>query len=693
MNGKITEQHQHKPAYVYIRQSTPGQVRHHQESTQRQYALRERALELGWSESAIRVLDRDLGHSAQTAGREDFKTLVADVSMGQVGAVFALEASRLARSNVDWHRLLQLCAFTDTLVIDADGCYSPADFNDGLLLGLKGTMAQAELHFLRARLQGGKLNKAKRGELRVPLPVGLCYGPQGQVVMDSDQEVRGAVALIFRQFQASGSAHAVMQWFIAHQLRFPKRRQGGVWNGKLEWGDLTYERTLQVLKNPTYAGAYSFGRHQCQRALTPDGEVRSHVKTVERSQWRVLLLDHHEGFVDWEQFERNQLRLEKNRTSVPPMIPGGAAREGAALLQGLLMCGKCGRRLCVRYGGNGGLYPTYLCGASHREGLSTKDCMSVRCDPLDVAVAEQVLDALQPAELELAMSVLKNLEGRDRALMHQWKMRLERAEYEAALAERRYQEADPSNRLVTSTLERWWNEALLRVEEIKRQSTEAEHRTAHVVTAEQRAEVMALARELPRLWNAPSTSAKDRKRMLRLLIKDITVEKRLAPKQVVLHVRWQGGACSDVTVDLPLPLADRVRCCDATVARVRKLARNLGDALIAQQLNQEGITSALGKAFNDSMVRWIRWRHAIPAPMLKKVKELTVQEVAKRFDVSVNTVHHWIERKMIAARQLQSRAPYWVTLDERKERELRAWIRQSRKAQSAHQRAAVKGAI
>jgi len=693
MNGKITEQHQHKPAYVYIRQSTPGQVRHHQESTQRQYALRERALELGWSESAIRVLDRDLGHSAQTAGREDFKTLVADVSMGQVGAVFALEASRLARSNVDWHRLLQLCAFTDTLVIDADGCYSPADFNDGLLLGLKGTMAQAELHFLRARLQGGKLNKAKRGELRVPLPVGLCYGPQGQVVMDSDQEVRGAVALIFRQFQASGSAHAVMQWFIAHQLRFPKRRQGGVWNGKLEWGDLTYERTLQVLKNPTYAGAYSFGRHQCQRALTPDGEVRSHVKTVERSQWRVLLLDHHEGFVDWEQFERNQLRLEKNRTSVPPMIPGGAAREGAALLQGLLMCGKCGRRLCVRYGGNGGLYPTYLCGASHREGLSTKDCMSVRCDPLDVAVAEQVLDALQPAELELAMSVLKNLEGRDQALMHQWKMRLERAEYEAALAERRYQEADPSNRLVTSTLERWWNEALLRVEEIKRQSTEAEHRTAHVVTAEQRAEVMALARELPRLWNAPSTSAKDRKRMLRLLIKDITVEKRLAPKQVVLHVRWQGGACSDVTVDLPLPLADRVRCCDATVARVRKLARNLGDALIAQQLNQEGITSALGKAFNDSMVRWIRWRHAIPAPMLKKVKELTVQEVAKRFDVSVNTVHHWIERKMLAARQLQSRAPYWVTLDERKERELRAWIRQSRKAQSAHQRAAVKGAI
>jgi DNA invertase Pin-like site-specific DNA recombinase len=623
MNSKITEQHQRKPAYVYVRQSTPGQVRHHQESTQRQYALRDRALELGWSESAIRVLDRDLGHSAQLAGREDFKTLVAEVSMGQVGAVFALEASRLARSNVDWHRLLQLCAFTDTLVIDADGCYNPADFNDGLLLGLKGTMAQAELHFLRARLQGGKLNKAKRGELRVPLPVGLCYDARGQVVLDSDEEVRGTVALIFRLFQETGSAHGVMQWFVAHQLLFPKRRHGGVWNGVLEWGNLTYGRTLEVLKNPAYAGAYAFGRHQYRRELTADGEVRCHIKTAERSQWRVLLVQHHDGYVEWEQFERNQLRLEKNRTSAKTMVPGGAVREGAALLQGLLMCGRCGRRLSVRYSGTGGIYPTYICGSHHREGRSTKDCMSVRCDPLDAAVAEQVLDALQPTELGLAVSVLENLEGRDQVLMHQWKMRVERAEYEADLAERRYREADPSNRLVTSTVERWWNEALLRVEDLKRQYVEVQHRTARVVTAEQRAEVMALARELPRLWNAPSTSAKDRKRMLRLLIKDVTVEKCSAPRQAVMHIRWQGGACSDVPVDVPLPLADRVRCAESTVARVTELALNMSDGQIARQLDQDGITSTEGKAFSDSMVRWIRWRHGIPAPMLAKPKELT----------------------------------------------------------------------
>ena len=623
MNGKITEQHQRKPAYVYVRQSTPGQVRHHQESTQRQYALKDRALELGWSESAIRVLDRDLGHSAQLAGREDFKTLVAEVSMGQVGAVFALEASRLARSNVDWHRLLQLCAFTDTLVIDADGCYNPGDFNDGLLLGLKGTMAQAELHFLRARLQGGKLNKAKRGELRVPLPVGLCYDARGQVVVDADDEVRGAVALIFRLFQETGSAHAVLQWFVAHQLIFPKRRHGGVRHGELEWGELTYGRTLEVLKNPSYAGAYAFGRHQYRRELTADAEVRCHVKTAERSQWRVLLVQHHDGYVEWEQFERNQLRLEKNRTSAKTMVPGGAVREGAALLQGLLMCGKCGRRFGVRYSGTGGIYPTYLCGSHHRAGRSTKDCMSVRCEPLDTSVAQQVLDALQPGELELAVGVLENLQGRDQVLMHQWKMRVERAEYEADLAERRYREADPGNRLVTSTVERWWNEALLRVEDLKRQYTQVQHRTARVVTAEQKTQVMALARELPRLWNAPSTSAKDRKRMLRLLIKDITVEKCLAPKQVELHIRWHGGAYSNVPVDVPLPLADRVRCAQSTVARVTALAFSMSDEQIARQLNQDGITSTQGKAFSDSMVRWIRWRHAIPAPMLTKPQEST----------------------------------------------------------------------
>src|ERR1700674_2866313 len=287
MNPKISDDHRRKPAYVYLRQSTPGQVRHHQESTERQYALREKARELGWSEAAIRTLDGDLGMSgSQMTGREDFKTLVADVSMGQVGAVFALEVSRLARSNLDWHRLLELCALTATLVIDEDGCYDLADFNDGLLLGLKGAMAQAELHFLHARLQGGKLNKAKKGELRFPLPVGFCYDEQSRIILDPDEEVRGAVGLVFRLFRETGTAFAVTQRFAERELRFPKRSYGGAWDGKIIWGHLTHSRVLTLLKNPSYAGMYVFGRYQYRREISPEGGIHKRIHQVGMPDWR-----------------------------------------------------------------------------------------------------------------------------------------------------------------------------------------------------------------------------------------------------------------------------------------------------------------------------------------------------------------------------------------------------------------------
>ena len=541
MNLKITEQHRSKPAYIYLRQSTPGQVLHHRESTERQYALREKALALGWPETAIRTLDRDLGRSgALMAGREDFKTLVADVSMGQVGAVFALEVSRLARSNLDWHRLLELCALTHTLVIDADGAYDPNDFNDGLVLGIKGTMAQAELHFLRGRLQGGKLNKAKKGELRFPLPVGYCYDDQDCIVQDPDEEVRGAVRMVFKLFQETGSAYAVVHRFAKEGLRFPKRAYGGAWAGKLVWGRLSHGRVMGLLKNPSYAGTYVFGRYQNHKNVTPDGEVHQRIRTVPMSDWRVHLREHHEGYISVEQFDRNRECLEHNRTNAEGSVLSGPAREGLALLQGLLLCGCCTHVLTVRYQGNGGIYPTYLCSWMRRDGLATKDCISVRSDLLDDAICEEVFKALQPAELELALTALKELEQRDQAIMRQWQMRIERAQYEAALAERRYEESDPSNRLVTGTLERRWNEALTRLEQIKAEATQFQSQKALVATPEQKAKVLALAQDLPRLWRATTTQAKDRKRILRLLIRDITVEKLSAQRQVILHIRWQG---------------------------------------------------------------------------------------------------------------------------------------------------------
>jgi len=683
MNPKISEQQQSKPAYIYVRQSTLAQVRHHQESTERQYALRKKALELGWSETLIRILDRDLGVSgAHTTGRADFKTLVADVSMGQVGAVFALEASRLARSNVDWHRLLELCALTRTLVIDEDGSYDPADFNDGLLLGLKGTMAQAELHFLRARLLGGKLNKAKKGELRFPLPVGFCHDENGHIVLDPDEEVRGAVSLVFRSFRETGSAFAVVQNFAKRALRFPKRAYGGAWNGKLVWGRLTHTRVLCMLKNPSYAGVYVFGRYQYHQQISTTGEIQKKMRAVPMPDWRVQLRQHHDGYISWDEFLENGKRLEKNRTNGEATMLSGPAREGLALLQGLLLCGNCGHAITVRYTGNGGIYPTYLCNRQRREGLATKDCMSFRCDLLDAAVSEEVLKALQPAELQLALGALRELEVRDQAILRQWQMRLERAEYEVALAERRYQEVDPSNRLVANTLERRWNETLLHLQDLKKQAAEFQRKEARVFTPEQKAKVLALARDFPSLWHAPSTQAKDRKRMLRLLIKDTTVNKLVEQRQLSVHIRWHGGACTDLFVQIPPSAAGRPRYRSPIVDRIRDLACSLLDAQIAAQLNREGCTSAKGKSYTAKMIRWIRWRYQIPLARLKKSEELTVQQVAKQFGVSDGVVYYWIEHNVIQARRLNPGMPCWITLTAADERELRDWVRNSSRIHS-----------
>jgi DNA invertase Pin-like site-specific DNA recombinase len=694
MNSTISEQHLSRTAYVYVRQSTLAQVRHHQESTERQYALRQKALELGWREPSIQILDRDLGKSgAQITGREDFKTLVAEVSMGQVGAVFALEVSRLARSNLDWHRLLELCALTGTLVIDEDGCYNPADFNDGLLLGLKGTMAQAELHLLRGRLLGGKLNKARKGELRFPLPVGLCYDEDDRIVLDPDEEVQGAVALVFRLFHETGSAFAVVQRFAETSLRFPKRSYGGAWDGKLIWGRLTHGRVLSMLKNPAYAGMYVFGRYQYHRQIRPSGEVHQRMRRVPMADWRVRLEEHHEGYIGWDEYLKNQERLEKNRTNGGEMMLSGPAREGLALLQGLLLCSHCGRALTVRYMGNGGIYPCYLCNRLRRDGLARKDCVNFRSDLLDDAVAEEVLKALEPAQLELALAALEELEARDQTIGRQWQMRLERAEYEAALAERRYLEVDPSQRLVAATLERRWNAALLQWDELKKQAAQFRQQQARVATPEQKAKVLALAKDLPRLWHAPTTQAKDRKQMLRLLIKDITVEKSSVPKHLLAHIRWQGNACSDLTVQLPPSMADRMRYPAEVVDRVREMARQLPDAAIAERFRQEGYSSATGKPYSTTIIRWIRFRYRIPSPALRRPEELTVAQVAKHFGVRPGVVYYWIERTHLQARRVNAGSPYWIVLNETDKQKLQAWVQNSNRIHIASPKRTGEGAL
>lgn len=675
---KITEQHLREKAYVYVRQSTLSQVMHHQESTSRQYALKDKALHLGWKSNQVRILDRDLGLSgARSDNREDFKTLLADVSLGEVGAVLSLEASRLARSNTDWHRLIEICSLTGTLIIDEDGIYDPADFNDALLLGIKGTMSSAELHFLRARLVGGKLNKAERGELRFPLPVGLCW-EDNQIVLDPDKEVQSLVRNVFRFFEEVGSAYGVAQRFAKEKLKFPKRAYGGAWDGKLVWGHLTDSRVLSIIKNPAYAGAYVFGRFRYVKEILQDGRVRQRVKEMPQGSWLVEIQNHHDGYVTWDQYLANLDQLGRNRTQRPENILPQSAREGLALLQGLLIFSECGRRLTVRYQGNGGINPTYECNWKKRQGRSKKACMSVACPPIDEALSAGLLQTFNTNQLQLALAAQDEMIERESTIRRQWELRLERAAYDANLAARRYEQVDPENRLVASSLEQRWNAALEQVDEVQRQMEEFGRRETRTFTQQQREQILTLARDFPKLWNSPATASKDRKRMLRLLVEDITV-RRDEGQAVTLQLRWTGGACEEIALEVPAPMADRLRYKPELVDEVRRLAKDNDDRQIVAILNESGRKSSHGKAFTDAMIKWIRYKHNIPAPNLKHANELTVGQVAEKFGVSTNVVHYWIEHKIIPTRQLRPGRPHWITLTPEKELELTSWVQRSKR--------------
>lgn len=675
----IQEIHRQKLACIYLRQSTLKQVRQHQESTERQYALKDKALALGWPPERILLLDRDLGISGtQMANRPDFQRLVSEVSLQKVGGVFALEASRLSRSDLDWHRLVDLCGWTGTLLIDEDGIYNPGDFNDRLLLGLKGTMSQAELHFLRVRLQGGKLNKARKGQLHFPLPVGFVYAdPQG-VVLDPDQEVQGAVRLVFSTFDQTASAYGVVQHFAQHQLLFPKRSYGGVWNGQLRWGHLNHGRVLGLLRNPAYAGAYVFGRYRTCKTFSPTGQMHNSVRPMPLADWQVNLPNQHPGYITWDQYLANQRRLAQNQTNGSAGTSGSGAREGPALLQGLLVCGQCGRRLSPRYVGENGSLVWYECNWRRRE-LAGKSCCSVRGDLLDQAVAQRVVSALVPAQVEIALAALEEVEQRDRALDHQWQMKLQRAEYEGQLAQRRFEEVDPANRLVAATLEQRWELALRELEGLRQQYQRYREKQTPTLSPEQQAQVHLLANDLPRLWQATTTTPKDRKRILRLLLKDITLEKRSATHQAILHLRWQGGATEDLTVELPLSTADRWRYPEAFVSKVRHLAQQQTDQQIAFSLSQEGLRSAKGQPFTAGIIAWVRHKHHIPAPVLQQPGELTVPQLAQKFAVSQNVVYYWVEKGLVTARRSQPNAQLWIKLTAEQEQDLQAWVTNSKR--------------
>lgn len=644
-NSKIEARHLKANAYLYVRQSTLRQVFENQESTKRQYDLRRHAIALGWPVDQIIVIDSDLGQSGASAvDREGFQRLVTEVSMGRAGIVMGLEVSRLARNSTDWHRLLEICALTNTLILDEDGIYDPAHFNDRLLLGLKGTMSEAELHVLRARLRGGILNKAKRGELEMRLPIGFVYEETSQrAQLDPDRRIQNAIRMLFRTFHRMGSASATVRVFREQKLQFPRRAYRGTHKGEILWGDLEHSRVLWVLHHPRYAGAFCFGRTR-QRKY-PDG--RHLCERLPRDEWAAFLPEAHEGYITWAEFEDNNRRLRENARAMGADRRSGPPREGPALLQGLAICAVCGERMTVRYHASGGRrVPDYVC---QRRGIERAEpiCQQINGGAIDDAIGKLLVETVTPVTLEVALTVQKELEARVGEAERARRQEVESARYDVELARRRYMKVDPDNRMVADTLEADWN-AKLRMLAEAQDRLEHHRQTDHGLDKEQRARILALATNFPRLWNDPRTPDRERKRMARLLIDDVTL---LKADDVTLQIRFRGGATRTLAVPLPRPSWMMRRTSPEVVDTVNRLLDDHTDAEIAKLLNDRGMTSGTGKPFHAHIVARIRDEYGLRDrhTRLRARGLLEEHEVARRLHVEPSTIKIWRRAGLLVA--------------------------------------------
>jgi DNA invertase Pin-like site-specific DNA recombinase len=699
--NKLRNEHLTRPALVYVRQSTFIQVRDNTASTTRQYDLAKRAQDLGWPASLVRVIDQDQGRSgASHSARDGFEHLMAEVGPGRAGAVLCLEASRLARSSSDWYRLIEICALSDTLVIDEDGVYDPGQYNDRLLLGFRGTMSEAELHWLHCRLVGGKLEKAQQGTLRFRLPVGLVYDAAGRIALDPDEEIQHAVRQVFEVFETSKSALAVVKHFADHNLQIPDRLWQRERKGEVVWRPLRHARVLSILHNPFYPGAYVYGRTKTwQRPLPGEApRVKGSTRQVKRHDWPTLLKDHHPGYISWAQFRRNQEQLDDNRT-FDPAQHRGAVREGGALLQGIVSCGACGRRMTVRYMSDG-QRPIYVCAQLHNQ-FAAKTCQFIRGDGIDAAVAQLLLAAIEPAQLTIALEAIEHLEAQARAIDHQWRLRIERARYEAQRARRRYEEVEPEYRLVARSLERDWNEKLTVLDQLERDYAELAPAASSHVSEAQRQGILDLVHDLPALWQAETTTHAERKQVVRLLIKDVMVTK--LEKAVRVDVRWQTRACSTLEVPRPKPAYVMRRTASEVVERMRQLAPNHTDIEIAERLNQEGYRSGQGGALTASKVNWLRYAYGIksgcplgPAACPTGQRgdgRYSARAAAELLNVSVYTIADWCKSGKLDGVQVASRGPWWVVLSPEIITALRKPVRQYKPRRAKNVRLSDRGGV
>ncbi|MBM4366456.1 MAG: recombinase family protein [Deltaproteobacteria bacterium] len=642
---KVQPRHLRRTAYLYVRQSTLRQVLENTESTKRQYALRQRALAFGWPDEQIVVIDSDLGESgASTVGREGFQRLVTEVGMGRAGIVMGLEVSRLARNSADWHRLLEICALTDTLILDEDGVYDPAYFNDRLLLGLKGTMSEAELHVIKARLRGGIINKARRGEYRGPLPVGLVYDDDGNVILDPDQQVQTSIRHLFETFRRTGSGYATLKLFRKEGLTFPVRNH----DGELAFTLLTHGAVIRTLHNPRYAGAYFFGKTRSRK--TVEGKVLT--EKLDPKEWTALIPNAHPAYITWEDFEENQriLRdndIERGTEDMRRRVP----REGNALLQGLAICGRCGQRITVRYHTRKGVtLPSYVCiRAKVYEG--EKACHHVVGRVVDAAVSQLLADVFTPAAVEVAVQVQQELQARiDEADRIRLKA-VQRAQYEADAAKRRFMRVDPDNRLVADSLESDWNDKLRAVAAARDEYERLRQQDRLAMDAEARRRVLALASDFPRLWNDPATPARERKRMLALLVEDVTLLNDGTTLHV--HLRFRGGRTESLTVPRPKGGWETTVTEPEAIALIDRLLDDHTYEQIAAILHKRGLRPGAAHRCTDHFTAETVARLALDhklKPRFDRLRErgyLTREEMMERLGIGNTSLRNWARAGLV----------------------------------------------
>jgi DNA invertase Pin-like site-specific DNA recombinase len=687
---RVTTAHRARLAFIYVRQSTAGQVRQHQESTELQYRLADRALLLGWPRERVEVIDEDLGRSSATSdGRHGFQRLIAEIGLGKAGIVLSLDASRLARNNRDWHQLLELCSLFGVIIADGERLYDPAAYHDRLLLGLSGLMSEAELHQIRVRLHQGERQKAARGELRLPLPVGLARGRDGVVGLNPDEEVQARLGLVFTKFRELGSAKAVTRYLRAAGLALPVRPLRGPEPHEVAWQPADSARVLHILKNPAYAGAYVYGRRRQEPGRRRPGAQRCGTVAVPLPEWPVCLRDAQPGYIGWETYIANRKRLADNLGRYGSGKPG-LPRKGRALLQGIAVCGRCGRRMTLHYSGPHGDHPVYRCAADKDQRGDGSGCQEVRALAVDAEVERLVLAALAPDRVALAVAALEELEEEARLLERQWSLKRERARYEAERARRQYDAVEPENRLVARSLERAWEERLRAIEQVEHDHERWRREQPVSLTEADQAELLRLSEDFPRVWHDAAPTPDVRKRLVRLVVQEVILDQKREPGQVWFKIVWQTGATSEHRLRRRVQAYGGYADLERLERRVREL-NSLGrmDAEIAAALNGEGLVSARGRPFSGPGTHLLRKRWGIPtvkingtAPNPPRWPDGTysVQGVAAAVGITTQTVFDWIGARLLSGEQMGKGMPWKITLSEESLAGLWARVRRTRRS-------------